>query len=80
MKEYYVEKIRELTTLRTSLFTAIIILTGGMVGLFFTDANLILRFALFILGLYFDVVFLSNMISAHNNIRTTLEELKNGCK
>ncbi|MBO6087554.1 hypothetical protein J6P92_04310 [bacterium] len=80
MKEYYVEKIRELTTLRTSLFTAIIILTGGMVGLFFTDANLILRFALFILGLHFDVVFLNNMISTHNDIRKTLEELKNGCK
>ena len=80
MKEYYVEKIRELTTLRTSLFTAIIILSGGMVGLFFTDANLILRCALFILGLHFDIVFLSNMISTHNDIRTTLEELKNGCK
>ena len=80
MKEYYIEKIRELTTLRTNHFTAIIILTGGIVGLFFMDNNVIFRILFFVFGVHFDMVFLSNMISTHNEIKKALEELKNECK
>jgi len=80
MKEYYVEKIRELTTLRTNLYTAIIILSGGIVSLVFADSNLILRIVLVALGVHFDIVFLGNLVTTHKDINATLEELKNGCK
>jgi len=79
MKDYYIEKIRTLTTLRANLFTCVIVLTGGIVGLFFADVkmSIIIMFAL--IGGYIDMTFIVNMISIHNDINKTLEDLKYEC-
>lgn len=80
MREYYKEKIKNLITLRSNLFTCIIILTGGLVGLCFTGASWIRIIPLIVLGAYFDFTFLQNMISTHKEIDLILEGLKNECK
>lgn len=78
MREYCKEKLKSLVALRTNLFTCVIVLTGGVVGLFFTDNKLTLIVPFVIIGLYFDFIFLQNMVSIHKEIGNTLEELKNG--
>lgn len=79
MREYYKEKVKTYTELRSNLFTCIIVLTGGIVGLFFTQAQPSLVLAFAFIGGYFDFIFLQNMISVHKEICLTLEELKNEC-
>ena len=80
MRDYYKEKIRNLITLRSNLFTCIIILIGGIVGLFLTNSNLSLIITLTVLGGYFVFTFLVNMVLIHKEINLTLEDLKNECK
>lgn len=80
MREYYKEKIKNLIALRSSLFTCVIILTGGLVGLCFSDISWVKIIPLVILGAYFDFTFLQNMISTHREIDLILEDLKNECK
>ena len=76
MREYYKEKLRTLVALRTNLFACIIVLTGGIFGLFYSSIELYKLLIFEILGGYFDLLFLSNLISVDNDISRCLEELK----
>lgn len=76
MREYYKEKIKNLIALRTSLLTVVIVLTGGIIGLFFMGVPLVQILPLAVIGAYYDFVFLSNIFAINNSIETTLEELK----
>ncbi len=76
MGEYYKEKVKSLTSLRSNLFTCVIVLTGGVIGLFFLDAPLPLRVIFIIIGMYFGIIFLLNLLSINDEIDRNLEELK----
>ena len=76
MKEYYQEKIKNMIALRTNLFTTVIILTGGVLGLFFIEIPLSKLVLFLIIGVYFDFIFLSNLISIDRNITRIVEELR----
>lgn len=75
MREYYKEKIKNLISLRASLFTIVVVLTGGIIGLFFMDVSLIKILPLAIIGVYYDFVFVSNIFSINNKIDILLEGL-----
>lgn len=79
MRDYYKEKIDTLTTLRANLFTCVIVLTGGIVGLFFSNVKITTLVIFALIGGYIDMTFIVNMISIHNDINKTLEDLKNEC-
>ena len=75
MGEYYKEKIKNLISLRASLFTIVVVLTGGIIGLFFMNVSLIKILPLAIIGVYYDFVFVSNIFSINNKIDVLLEGL-----
>ncbi len=75
MREYYKEKIKNLVSLRTSLFTIAMVLTGGIVGLLFMDIPLVKILPLAVIGVYYDFVFISNIFSINNKIDILLEGL-----
>ncbi len=75
MREYYKEKIKNLISLRASLFTIVVVLTGGIIGLFFMNVSLIKILPLAIIGVYYDFVFVSNIFSINNKIDVLLEGL-----
>ena len=77
MKEYYQEKIRTLTAYRSNLFTCLIVLTGGVCGIFFLDVTLQKICIFLIIGLYFGINFLINIFQINKQIDNSLGELKN---
>lgn len=76
MREYCIEKIKNLVALRNNLFTSVIVLTSGVVGLFFIDQPYAKLFPFIAIGAYFDFVFLVNLLSINDKIDKVLEELK----
>lgn len=76
MREYYKEKIKNLITLRNNLFTAIIVLTSGVMGLFFVNIPFWKAILFVFIGGYFDILFLKNLLSINNDIEKYVEELK----
>ena len=75
MREYYKEKIKNLISLRASLFTIVVVLTGGIIGLFFMNVSLIKILPLAVIGVYYDFVFVSNIFYINNKIDVLLEGL-----
>lgn len=76
MREYYKERVKNLVALRNNLFTAVIVLTSGVMGLFFINIPF-WKFILFVaIGGYFDILFLKNLLSINNDIEQYVEELK----
>ncbi len=76
MREYYKEKVKNLVALRNNLFTSVIVLTSGVVGLFFVNQPFLKLLPFMVIGGYFDLVFLFNLLSINNQIDIILEELK----
>lgn len=76
MTDYYKEKAKNLIALRSNLFTSVIVLTGGIAGLFFTNSQLIKVLIFGIIGAYFDIIFLLNIMSVNKEIDLMLEEIK----
>ena len=76
MREYCIEKIKNLVALRNNLFTSVIVLTSGVVGLFFINQPFIKLGPFMLIGGYFDFVFLVNLLSINDKIDKVLEELK----
>lgn len=76
MREYYKEKIKNLIALRNNLFTCVIVLTGGVTGLFFVNhpSSVLLPFIL--IGIYFDLIFLLNLLSVNTDINKFIERIK----
>lgn len=77
MEEVYLkEKLRNLISLRTNLFAVLIVLTGGLFGLFFTSLTTIKFYVLLAIGIYFGWVFLTNLLSINKQIEELIERLK----
>lgn len=60
--------INNLINLRTNLITIIIVLTGGLVGLMLSDIDFYRSIIFIVAGIYFDALFIRNVIDVHNNI------------
>ncbi len=78
--EYIKEANKNLISLRTSLITTVVILTGGIVGLLVSNLNVILRIILLLSGFYFDFLFVMNIISINKEIQKNIGVLKNEYK
>ncbi len=76
MRDYYKEKIKNLVALRTNLFTCVIVLTGGVAGLFFVNESTLKVLPFILIGIYFDLVFLINLLSVSRDIDRYIEEIK----
>lgn len=76
MREYYKEKIKNLIALRNNLFTSVIVLTGGVAGLFFVNQPSTKLLPFILIGVYFDLVFLLNLLSVNADIDKFIERVK----
>ena len=52
-----------------------IILTGGILGLIISDMNSLKIYILLLIGIYFDILFLCNILSIDNKLKQNLKEL-----
>lgn len=66
-------KIQELISLRQLLTTTITILVGGTIGLIFISKFIIIRLILFVLGLYYTGLFVSNLKSTMSELNMLLK-------
>lgn len=76
MNEVDKEQLKNLISLRGSLFTVVIVLTTGVLGLFFVKLTKIMIAFLFLTGIYFDFLFLSNLLKINKDIDEILGRYK----
>ena len=72
MNEVDKERLKNLISLRSNLFTVVIVLTTGVLGLFFVKLSKIMVAFLFLTGIYFDFLFLSNLLKINEDIEELL--------
>ncbi len=72
MNEVDKERLKNLISLRSNLFTVVIVLTTGVLGLFFVKLSKIMVAFLFLTGIYFDFLFLSNLLKINQDIEELL--------
>ena len=77
--EYLKEANKNLISLRASLITAIIVISGGISSLFFIEINPVKLCILTIFGVYFDFLFISNITIINRKIDKNIGDIKNGC-
>ena len=65
-KELY---IKSLITLRSNLITVMIVIVSGIVGLFLVNISTVKLVILLIIGIYFSLIFLTNLLYVHNEIQ-----------
>ena len=76
--EYLKEANKNLIALRTSIIAVIIVLTGGIAGLILSRSfSLTDIVVLLILGIYFDIVFLQNVLSLNDRISDNIRRMQN---
>ena len=80
MMEYIKESNKNLMSLRTSLITTVGVLTGGIVGLFLSEFEIISKTIFIVIGLYFDILFICNILDINQRINKNIGVLKNECK
>ncbi len=78
--EYIKESNKNLISLRTSLITTIVVLTGGIVGLYLADIDLVRKIVFILFGVYFDILFICNILDINKEISKNIGVLKNECK
>ena len=66
--------------LRSSLIPAVVILTGGIVGIAITDINIIFKTFLLIFGIYFEILFISNINNINKEINKNIGVMKDDIK
>lgn len=80
MMEYIKESNKNLISLRTSLITTVVVLTGGIVGLFLSKFEIVSKIIFILIGLYFDILFICNILDINQRINKNIGVLKNECK
>lgn len=78
--KYLEESNKNLISLRTSLMPAIVVLSGGIVGLMLSDIEAIGKAVWVTLGIYFDFLFIYNVIKINNIIENNIGVMKNEYK
>ena len=74
------ESNKNLMNLRSSLIPAVVILTGGIVGIAITDINIIFKTFLLIFGIYFEILFISNINNINKEINKNIGVMKDDIK
>ena len=75
--KYLEEENKNLISLRSSLLTAVLVLTGGLFWLGTTDFPIYFKVFFIIFGAYIDFLFMSNIIYANKKIKENIGVLKN---
>ena len=78
--EHIKEANKNLIHLRTSLITTVVILTGGIVGIYLADINFINKILFLIFGIYFEILFICNILDINKKIDKNIGALKNDSK
>ncbi len=68
-------KIQHLISLRNNYFTLFTIISSGIAGLFFVDMQIIKIIFLYMVGIYFDFIFLSKFIYTNNKIKKLVGDI-----
>lgn len=71
---------KNLMNLRTSLIPTVVVLTGGIVGLFLSDINIWAKIFLDSFGLYLDFLFIHNIVSINKRIDYNIGVINDECK
>ena len=74
------ESNKYLISLRTSLIAVVALLTGGLVGLILSDVVTIAKIFFIILGVYFDLLFISDILAANDEFKRNIGAMKNESK
>ena len=78
--KYLEESNKNLISLRTSLIAVVTLLTGGLVGIAIAEINVVFKVFLLIFGLYFEILFISNISNTNKKIDENLGVIKDECK
>ena len=71
------EENKHLISLRTSLFATVVVLTGGMVGLFISEINTVYKFIFIPPSVYLDFLLIVNLIDVNKVILNNIGVMKN---
>lgn len=77
---YLEEENKNLMNLRTSLIPTVVVLTGGIVGLFLASIDLWAKAILILAGIYFEILFISDITYANRKINENIGVIKNEYK
>lgn len=78
--KYLEESNKNPISLRTSLIAVVALLTGGLVGLILSDVVTIAKIFFIILGVYFDLLFISDILAANDELKRNIGAMKNESK
>lgn len=78
--KYLEESNKNLISLRTGLIAVVALLTGGLVGLILSDVVTIAKIFFIILGVYFDLLFISDILAANDELKRNIGVMKNESK
>ena len=78
--KYLEESNKNLISLRTSLIAVVALLTGGLVGLILSDVVTIAKIFFIIFGVYFDLLFISDILAANDELKRNIGAMKNESK
>ncbi len=68
---------KNLMNLRTSLITVVIVITSGLAGIVLTKSFSTVNILLLVIpGIYFDIIFLQNILSVNNKINDNIRRMK----
>lgn len=68
---------KNLMNLRTSLIIVVIVITSGLAGIVLTKSFSTVNILLLVIpGIYFDIIFLQNILSINNRIDNNLRRLQ----
>ena len=77
MKDYYIEKLKNLINLRTNLITILVILIGGVYGLHLLNLSRFAYWISLIIGVFYIYFLMKTSLNTNDRINKILEELKN---
>ena len=78
--KYLEEENKNLISLRTSLIAIVALLAGGIVGIAIAEINIIFKIFLLLFGIYFEVLFISNIANMNKKIENNIGLMKNELK
>ena len=78
--KYLEESNKNLISLRTSLIAVVALLTGGLVGLILSDVVTIAKIIFIVIGIYFDLLFISDILVANDELKRNIGVMKNESK
>jgi len=78
--KYLEESNKNLISLRTSLITTVVLLTGGLIGMILSEVGTTVKIILSLLGLYLNLLFISDILAANNEIKKNIGVMKDEYK